>query len=55
MKMLQPDPKHYTLPPNWKYVDANSTDISKTFRRVRERMKAEAKVTAPKVKEFKRK
>lgn len=55
MKMLQPDPKYYKLPANWKYTDANSTDIKKTFRRVRERMLLEAKTAAPKVRELKRK
>lgn len=55
MKLLKPDPKYYALPANWRYVDANSTDIKKTFRRVRERMLLEAKAAAPKVRELKRK
>jgi hypothetical protein len=38
MKLLQPDPIHIKLHEGWKYVNSGKTDISKTFKRERERL-----------------
>lgn len=54
MRLLPPDPKHYTLGKDWKYVASNKTDIRKTFKRIREQLAAEAALKPNKVKEFKR-
>lgn len=53
MKLLPPNPVLYQLRPNWKYVPSQSTDISKTFKRVREFL-AQQKTKPSKVKEFKK-
>ena len=42
MKLLQPDPKHYQLAPDWKYTPASKTDIKKTIRKERERLAKQA-------------
>ena len=54
MKLLPPNPIHYQLSPDWKYVNSGATDIRKTFRRIRERM-AQQKLKPSKVREFKAK
>lgn len=55
MKLLKPNPQYYELHPDWKYVPSGSTDIRKTFRKIRERMAAELRKSQPKVRELKRK
>ena len=52
MKLLPPNPIHYQLHHNWKYVPSVSTDIKKTFRKIRENMKHQ-KLKSSKVREFK--
>ena len=54
MKLLQPNPIHYALRQDWKYVPSVNTDIRKTFRRIREKM-AQQKLQQSKVREFKTK
>lgn len=54
MKLLQPDPIHHTLSPDWKYVQSGKTDIRRTFKRWRDRIAAEEKVKPNKIRELKR-
>lgn len=58
MKLLRPNPIHYELEANWKYTPSSSTDIRKTFKRIREKLNAERiameqKFKPNKVREFK--
>lgn len=38
MKLLQPDPIHYKLASDWKYIPASKTDIKKTIKKERDRL-----------------
>jgi len=52
MRILNPDPIHIKLPEGWKYIHSSRTDISKTFKRERERLAALQKQKPAKVREL---
>lgn len=54
MKLLQPNPIHHTLSPDWKYINSGKTDIKKTFKRWRDKLAAEEKAKPSKIRELKR-
>jgi hypothetical protein len=58
VKLLKPNPIHHQLSPDWKYIQSGSTNIAKTFKRIREKiasekLELEQKRTPNKVREFK--
>jgi len=55
MKLLPPNPIHYQLSPDWKYVNSGATDLRKTFRKIRERIAADKKKTEPKSRQLRTK
>lgn len=38
MKLLQPDPIHYKLSEDWKYVHSSKTNVAKTIKKERDRL-----------------
>jgi hypothetical protein len=36
-QLIKPNPGRHTLPPNWRYVKAEDTDVSKTIRNAAKR------------------
>lgn len=38
MKLLKPNPIHYQLASDWKYIPASKTDIKKTIKKERDRL-----------------
>lgn len=52
MKLLQPNPIHHALATDWKYVQSGSTDIRKTFKRIKEKI-ALQKTAPTKVRQLK--